>query len=132
VWCGGKASGERRLAHSARGGQRRVGAESLVTVTDLVSLVVAGAVRSGVWLRGGFTAGHCQVPVSLRFACLAVRRVSGWLAVLARSDRTKDAEIVILRQVAVLQRPVKAPRLSWADRAVLAAGALSACRGHGL
>jgi hypothetical protein len=46
---------------------------------------------------------------------------AGWPR-LARSDRTKDAEILILRnQVAVLQRQVKTPRLSWADRAVLAA-----------
>jgi putative transposase len=46
----------------------------------------------------------------------------GWLAQLARSDRAKDAEILILRhQVAVLQRHVKAPRLTRADRAVLAA-----------
>jgi putative transposase len=60
--------------------------------------------------------------VSLRFAYLAVLRVFGWLALLARSDRAKDAEILILRhQAAVLQRQVKDPRLSWADRAVLAA-----------
>ena len=60
--------------------------------------------------------------MSLRFAYLVVLRVFGWLALLARSDRAKDAEILILRhQVAVLQRQVKAPRLSWADRAVLAA-----------
>jgi putative transposase len=60
--------------------------------------------------------------MSLRFAYLAVLRVFGWLALLVRSDRAKDAEILILRhQVAVLQRQVKSPRLSWADRAVLAA-----------
>jgi putative transposase len=60
--------------------------------------------------------------VSLRFAYLAVLRVFGWLALLARSDRAKDAEILILRhQVAVLQRQVKNPRLSWADQAILAA-----------
>src|SRR5690349_10352958 len=56
--------------------------------------------------------------MSLRFACLTVLRVFDWLALLARSDRAKDAEILILRhQVAVLQRQVKTPRLSWADRA---------------
>jgi putative transposase len=39
----------------------------------------------------------------------------------ARSDRAKDAEILIFRhQVAVLQRQVKASRLTWADRAALA------------
>jgi len=59
--------------------------------------------------------------VSLRFVYLAVLRVFGWLALLARSDRAKDTEILILRhQVAVLQRQVKQPRLSWADRAILA------------
>jgi hypothetical protein len=49
-------------------------------------------------------------------------RVFGWLALIARSDRAKDAEILILRhQVAVFQRQVVVPRLSWAGRAVLAA-----------
>ena len=58
----------------------------------------------------------------LRIAYLAVLQVFGWLALLARSDRAKDAEILILRhQVAVLQSQVKTPRLSWADRALLAA-----------
>jgi transposase len=60
--------------------------------------------------------------MSMRFAYLAVLRMFGWIALLARSDRAKDAEILMLRhQVAVLQRQVKAPRLSWADRAVMAA-----------
>ena len=58
----------------------------------------------------------------LRFAYLAALRVFGWLALLTRSDRAKDVEILLPRhQVAVLQRQVKTPRLSWADRAILAA-----------
>ncbi|HEX3955000.1 MAG TPA: hypothetical protein VHZ03_00035 [Trebonia sp.] len=41
--------------------------------------------------------------MSMRFAYLTVLRIFGWLALLARSDRAKDAEILILRhQVAVL------------------------------
>ena len=48
--------------------------------------------------------------------------MSCWLALLARPDRAKDAEILLLRhQVSVLQRQVSKPVLSWADRAVLAA-----------
>jgi putative transposase len=53
---------------------------------------------------------------------MAVLRVFGWLVLLARSDRAKDAEILILRHpVAVLQRHAGMPKLSWADRAILAA-----------
>jgi putative transposase len=44
------------------------------------------------------------------------------LALLARSDRAEDAEILVLRhQVAVLQRHLEVPALSWADRAILSA-----------
>ena len=55
-----------------------------------------------VWLRGCLKIA-LSVPVSLRFAYLAVLRVFGWLALLAWSDRAKNAEILILpHQVAVL------------------------------
>jgi putative transposase len=48
--------------------------------------------------------------------------VLSWLALLARSSASKDAEILVLRQeVAVLRRSNPKPRLEWADRAVLAA-----------
>jgi transposase len=51
-----------------------------------------------------------------------VLRAFGWLALLARSNRAKDAEILILRhQLTVLERGVKTPKLSWADRAILSA-----------
>jgi hypothetical protein len=42
--------------------------------------------------------------VTLRFAYLALLRMLGWMALLARSDLAKDAEILVLRhQIAVLQ-----------------------------
>jgi hypothetical protein len=69
--------------------------------------------------------------MSLRFTYLVVLRVFGWLALLARSDRAKDAEILLLRhQVAVLQRQAGTPKLSWADRAILSALARLLPSGH--
>ena len=48
--------------------------------------------------------------------------VLSWLALLARSSWAKDVEILALRhEVAVLRRATLGPRMSWADRAVLAA-----------
>src|SRR6187200_2158330 len=49
-------------------------------------------------------------------------RVLSWLALLARSDAAKDAEILMLRhEVAVLRRTNSRPALTWRDRAVLSA-----------
>src|ERR1700749_3624940 len=49
-------------------------------------------------------------------------RVLGWLALLARTDATKDIEILTLRhEVAVLRRTNPHPKMSWLDRAVLSA-----------
>ena len=58
--------------------------------------------------------------VALAYRLLVI--VLSWLALLARSSSAKDAEILALRhEVAVLRRTNPRPRMSWTDRAMLAA-----------
>jgi putative transposase len=60
------------------------------------------------------------MPVTLAYRLLVT--VLSWLALLARSSSAKDVEILALRhEVAVLRRTNPRPRMSWTDRAVLAA-----------
>jgi putative transposase len=60
--------------------------------------------------------------VMVRMLYLMFVRLACWMALLARSAASKDAELLVLRQeVAVLRRQNPRPKLDWADRAILAA-----------
>jgi putative transposase len=60
--------------------------------------------------------------VGLRLIYLLISKLLGWIVLCTRSDISKEIEILVLRhQLAVLRRRTPRPRISWTDRALIAA-----------
>jgi putative transposase len=60
--------------------------------------------------------------VALQLIYLVFSKLLSWMVLCTRSDTAKEIEILVLRhQLAVLQRRTPRPRISWPDRALIAA-----------
>ena len=60
--------------------------------------------------------------MALQLIYLVFSKLLSWMVLRTRSDTTKEIEILVLRhQLAVLQRRTPRPRISWPDRALIAA-----------
>src|SRR6266700_1826571 len=75
------------------------------------------------WRTGSVGApvlGGCPVLVS--FVYVVACRVFALVLLLARSDRSKELELLVLRhQLSILRRQVRRPQLTESDRLLLAA-----------
>jgi transposase len=60
--------------------------------------------------------------MALRLIYVLISKLMGWTVLRTRSDTSKEIEILVLRhQLAVLRRRTPRPRISWTDRALIAA-----------
>ena len=60
--------------------------------------------------------------MALRLIYQMFSKLLGWIVLRTRFDTTKEIEILVLRhQLAILQRRTPRPRMSWTDRALIAA-----------